>query len=66
MSEESFLTVSEAMEYLGVSRRTIYVYVKQGKLRAYKVPVRGRTVFRVQDLEELKRPRPVDEGKEAA
>lgn len=54
-SEREWLTVSEAADYLRVSRDTIYRWAKQGKLVLYKV---GGTATRVRrsDLEALARP----------
>lgn len=57
--EERWLTVDEAAEYLGVKRRAIFRYIKIGKLTGYKTPVRERTVFRAEDVEALKQPRPM-------
>ncbi len=45
-----FLTTRDAAEYLGISRITLYVYVKNGLIRAYK-PQR-RIYFRQQDLDD--------------
>jgi excisionase family DNA binding protein len=57
--EEEWLTAKEAAEFLGVSRRTIQDYVQQRKIQAYRSNIRGRLLFRRQDLEEFKRPRPI-------
>lgn len=39
--EPKFLTVPEAARFCGVSRNTVFMWVKQGKLSAYQTP--GRT-----------------------
>lgn len=36
LSSENFFTVEEAAEYIGVSKSTMYNYVRAGKLSAFK------------------------------
>ncbi len=36
ISSENFFTVEEAAEYIGVSKSTMYNYVRSGKLTAFK------------------------------
>lgn len=40
--EEMLLNVQEAMEFLGISRSTIYRMIKRGDLKAYKVGAEWR------------------------
>ncbi|MER3486296.1 MAG: hypothetical protein C4345_10305 [Chloroflexota bacterium] len=54
-----WLSVDEAAKYLGVTRRAIDRYSQTGKLRAYKMPIGDRTMFRREDSEAFKTPRPV-------
>ncbi|MCL5107323.1 MAG: helix-turn-helix domain-containing protein [Chloroflexi bacterium] len=56
---EQWLTVDQAAEYLGVTRRAIHKYVQLGKLPAFKAPVGGRTLFRRADLADFRAPRPI-------
>ena len=56
--EDDWMTIDQAAEFLGVARRTLFNYAKQGKLRAFKAAVGGRTMFRRQDLEAFKTPQP--------
>ncbi|MBI2953047.1 MAG: helix-turn-helix domain-containing protein [Chloroflexi bacterium] len=64
--QEKWLSVAEAAEYLGVTPRAIRKYIQQGKLRAFKSPVGGRTLFRPDDLEAFRQPRPYDRRQEEA
>jgi len=34
---ENYLTTKQAAKYLGVSETTLYAYLKQGKLKRYKL-----------------------------
>ena len=52
-----WLTVREASEVLGVGRRTIFNYMRQGKLRAYKTGVGGRALLKRTEVEAFKTPR---------
>lgn len=45
-----FLTARDAAAYLGISRITLYAYVKNGLVRAYKT--KRRVYFRQQDLDD--------------
>lgn len=36
MKNQNFFSIEEAAEYLGVSRSTMYNYVKTGKIPAFK------------------------------
>lgn len=58
---ERWLTIDEAAEYLGVSRRAIHRYIKERSLPAYKSKVRGRTLLRQEDLDAFRQPRPLRE-----
>lgn len=49
LTEPRFLTVPEAARLCGVSRNTVYLWVKNGRLKAYQTP--GRTnLIRPRDL----------------
>lgn len=60
---DEWLSIDQAAAYLGVGRRAIHKYVQQGKLPAYKSGVGGRTLFRREDLEAFKTPRPLTPGR---
>lgn len=45
-----FLTTMDAAGYLGISRVTLYAYVKNGVIRAYKT--KRRVYFKQQDLDD--------------
>ena len=51
MDERRLYTISEAMEYLGVSRTTIYRWAQAGHLELLKV--RGTTRIRGSELDRL-------------
>ena len=48
---DGLLSVSEAADYLGLSRWTIYGWVSQGKIARTKIG--RRTMFRKQDLDRM-------------
>ena len=52
------VTVEEAMQMLGVSRRTIFKYMNDGKLRRMWRAAGSRTVIPVADIKEMYAPRP--------
>ena len=55
IQEREFYTVSEAARVLDVSRTTIWRWIDEGKLPAYRVG--GRTIrIRRQDVDEMLRP----------
>lgn len=47
----TWLSVAESADYLHVSERTIYEWVKQGALMAYRTPTGGLLRFRREDLD---------------
>lgn len=64
--EQGWLSVEEAAEYLGVSRRAIHKYVQQGRLAAFKAPIGGRTLFKREDLDAFRKIRPISRDKKAS
>lgn len=56
-TQEQFLTVAEAVEYAGVSRETIYRWLRDGWLTRYKRAA-NRTVIDPEELDEILRPKP--------
>jgi excisionase family DNA binding protein len=60
--EEEYLTPEAASSYLGVSRRTLERYVRQGHIPRYKRGL-SRVVFRRSDLERFLEVRP-DKGQD--
>ena len=53
-----YMTMTEARQYLGISKTKIWRLVKEGKLATYKDPLdkRKRLVLK-SDIEKLKQPR---------
>jgi excisionase family DNA binding protein len=49
MQQENF-RAKDASKYLGIGRSTIWQYVRQGKLKAYKLSERV-TIFKKEDLD---------------
>lgn len=59
-TQDDYLTLSEAADYLRVSRVTVWRRICEGKLATYQASTsRREKLVRRQDLDELKRPRPV-------
>jgi len=58
--QDDYLTLSEAAEYLGISRVTVWRRIREGQLATYQASTsRREKLVRRQDLDQLKRPRPV-------
>jgi excisionase family DNA binding protein len=52
-----WLTVPQALEYLGVSRTTLYRWIREGRIRYYEPSGgRGRRRFKRAELEAFMRP----------
>lgn len=52
---EQYLTIEQAMTALGVARRTVFKYLKEGKLRRFERM--ARTVIPLADVEAMLLPR---------
>tara|TARA_R100000789_G_scaffold74018_1_gene69635 strand:- start:5791 stop:6063 length:273 start_codon:yes stop_codon:yes gene_type:complete len=50
---DSFLTVAEAAELLGVSSNTVRNWGKAGKITEYRHPINNYRLFKSEELEEL-------------
>lgn len=50
-----YLLVTEAAEYLGVSPNTIRNWGRDGQLTEYRHPINNYRLFRICDLERLKK-----------
>ena len=59
-SEEEYLSADEAAEHLGISRSYFFRLVKQYGLRRYKRALSRQVFFKKEDIEGVKKPRPVD------
>lgn len=55
MNLRDYLRTSEAAEFLGVSPGTVRNWVRQGKLRARRLPQNGYRLFLKSDLEAVLR-----------
>lgn len=61
MAEDDLLSVDEAIQFLGVSRATLFNLVRRYTVPRYTVPVQGKKVFfKREDLEALRQPRQLD------
>ena len=50
---DSFLTVAEAAEYLGVSSNTIRNWGRDGKIKEHRHPINNYRLFKAVDLERI-------------
>lgn len=55
---DAAVTIEEAMELLGVSRRTVWKYLLEGKMRRLWRQAGSRTMIPIADIHEMMRPRP--------
>ena len=61
---DSYLTVAEAAEYLGVSANTIRNWGRDGKIKEHRHPINNYRLFKVVDLERILKK--VDQPKNAS
>ena len=52
---DSFLTVKDAAEYLGVSPNTLRNWGREGKVPEHRNPINGYRLFKISDLDALVR-----------
>jgi excisionase family DNA binding protein len=52
---QEWYTVDEAANYLRVSKRTIYLLIREGQLESYRVGKRGHRRFKREDLDQAMR-----------
>jgi predicted site-specific integrase-resolvase len=52
--DKEFLNAKEACQYLGVSRTTLNIYEREGKLRQYVEQAPKRIFYKLSDLAALK------------
>ena len=50
---DSYLTVAEAAEYLGVSSNTIRNWGRDGKIKEHRHPINNYRLFKAVDLERI-------------
>ncbi len=50
---DSFLTVTEAADYLGVSANTIRNWGRDGKIKEHRHPINNYRLFKIADLDRL-------------
>ena len=59
-TQDDYLTLSEAAEYLGISRVTVWRRIREGQLATYQASTsRRQKLLRRADLDYLRRPRRV-------
>ena len=63
---KDYLSVDEAAAELGVSRATLYKWVKRNDIGTFRIVGDRRTLMRRVDVEKLKEPMPIEEAKKAA
>jgi len=55
---ETYYTVKEASEYLGISRQALNGYVRRNKLQKYERTLARRVFFKKSELDRMKAIRP--------
>lgn len=60
MVEKEYLTIKEACEYLGVSRATLFNYVKRKLIHKYEQTVPRQILYKKSELDSLKEIKPKD------
>lgn len=63
---DQLVAVDEAAVALGVSRATVWNWVRRYELQTFRVPGERRTLLKRSDVERLRQPIPVEEAKKAA
>ena len=63
---EELIAVDEAAEELGVSRATVWNWIRRYELPTYRRPGERRTLLRRADVARLAEPMPADLAKKAA
>ncbi len=58
--EKEYLTLREAMKYLGVSRATIFNYVKRRQINKYEREAPREILYKKSELDKLKQIKPKD------
>jgi excisionase family DNA binding protein len=64
MNNETYYSVNEACEYLGIARDTLYRRIKEGRLQKYTYGLKNRVYFRLADLDALKELHPAETDRE--
>ncbi len=63
---QEYLSVDEAATELGVSRATLYKWIKRNEIGTFRIVGDRRTLMRRADVEKLKEPVPIGEAKKSA
>jgi excisionase family DNA binding protein len=63
---QDYLSVDEAAADLGVSRATLYKWIKRNDIGTFRIVGDRRTLVRRADVEKLKEPVPIGEAKKSA
>ena len=63
---KDYLSVDDAAAELGVSRATLYKWIKRHEIGTFRLLGDRRTLMRRADVEKLKEPMPIEDAKKAA
>ena len=63
---QDFLSVDEAAAEVGISRVTLYKWIKRNDIGTFRIVGDRRTLMRRADVDRLKEPVPIGEAKKAA
>jgi excisionase family DNA binding protein len=63
---KDYLSVDEAAGELGVSRATLWKWLKRHNIGTFRLLGNRRTLVRRADVEKLKEPMPIEDAKKAA
>ena len=63
---QDYLSVDEAAAEVGVSRATLYKWIRRNEIGTFRIVGDRRTLIRRTDVEKLKEPIPIGEAKKFA
>ena len=61
VDNEEYLTITEVARLFNVGWQTISRWTKEGKLKAYIIKVNGIRRYKKSEIEEVRKPKPVEE-----
>lgn len=57
--DNTYMTVDQAVEYLGMQRSTVWKWIREYDLPRYRVAGDRRSYFKKSDLDQILKPQPV-------